>query len=53
MFLSDSGDDDDSVRPSKLYVLHCNYTASYDNYDEKIDTFRALAKVEIGKDGFI
>ena len=45
---SESNETDHSVRFSGLYMLRCNYTAIYYTYDEQRDSFRALAKVEVG-----
>ncbi|KAE9109456.1 hypothetical protein PF007_g12232 [Phytophthora fragariae] len=40
--------DDHSVRFSELYMLRCNYTAVYFNYQEDTGKFKAIAKVEAG-----
>lgn len=39
---------DHSVRFSDLYMLRCNYTAVYFNYDEMMDKYKPIAKVEAG-----
>ncbi|KAF1789983.1 Metallo-dependent phosphatase-like [Phytophthora cactorum] len=36
---------DHSVRFSELYMMRCNYTAVYFNYDEKTDKFKPIAKM--------
>ncbi|POM67510.1 Calcineurin-like phosphoesterase [Phytophthora palmivora] len=44
--VKDSDATDHSVRFSELYMMRCNYTAVYFNYDEKSDKFKAIAKVQ-------
>ncbi|KAG6595882.1 putative calcineurin-like phosphoesterase [Phytophthora cinnamomi] len=46
--------DDHSVRFSELYMLRCNYTAVYFNYQEDSGKYKAIAKVEAGmKEPFV
>ncbi|KAG7387835.1 hypothetical protein PHYPSEUDO_013606 [Phytophthora pseudosyringae] len=44
--VKDTDANDHSVRFSELYMMRCNYTAKYFNYDEKTGKFQAIAKVE-------
>ncbi|KAL8004924.1 hypothetical protein Plhal703r1_c09g0049741 [Plasmopara halstedii] len=46
--LKETDANDHSIRFSDLYMLRCNYTAVYFNFDTKTDKFKPIAKVEVG-----
>lgn len=46
--VKDTDATDHSVRFSELYMMRCNYTAVYFNYEETSGKFKAIAMVEAG-----